>query len=99
MAILKNHHLFVGMFRQKRIISLSVFFAKRKHIPVKGQLLPVKPFRAITAHILPGLTVACKDPFGNTPKAQGGGHIQEKHRIAVLQPVGDGAVKVAVNDP
>ena len=66
---------------------------------VQGYFLLVKVFRAVAAHIGSGFAIVLENPLCDAPKANNSRQIKEKHGVAVLQPMGEGAVKVAVHDP
>ena len=76
-----------------------MLLVKGKHVAIQGALLRIKVFRAVAAHILSGFAVVGKNPFCDTGQTGDGGQVEEKHGVAVLQPVGDGAVEIAIDDP
>ena len=54
---------------------------------------------AIAAHVGSGFAKVGQCAFCDTGKTGDSGEVEIENRIAVLEPMGKGAVEVSVNDP
>ena len=97
--IVKDNHFYMALLGEQCVVILPVLPVKVKHIAIEGKCVFAQAFFAVASHIVPGLSVVCKEALCNAGNTRSYRQVKEKYRVAILQPMGERAVKVAVNDP
>lgn len=99
LSILKNDDFDAICVCQQCVIILAVLPIEGQNAAVKGGLLGVEMLNTVATHIRPHLAEVSKCSFGDPGQAENSGEIKIENCVAVLKPMGNGAVKVAVDNP
>ena len=98
-AVSENNDIDSVKTVQKRVVVFAMLLVKIQNIAIKGKFLTVKMLHTIAAHVGSCFAQIGKDSFCDTGKTGDSGEVEIENRIAVLEPMGKGAVEVSVNDP